>query len=440
MAGPYDLTPEEFQAMLEASLSDQRIALEGQNYKRGANDYATPQPGGRNLGYTYVASNPLEHLASAIRRVTGSNRMNAAQDEQSRQVDAKGQGMGAFYGATQRNAPVPVDYGALYGEDPVSAAAAANAMGGNVGRSRALSEPATILGGPFEQAGKQYGMEALTGQRDLIGVGQHRADIASQDKGRLQTREQFVAEQARKAQESAREEALARARLALDEKRAEQDNWAGSPDPAGGVVLYNRKTGEIRRDGSSTPGGAPQAPNFKSEAQGKAFGYVERLTLARKQMEEAGYPTGAEGYKDAAAMDARGGPVAFMVPKEASSEAGQRYFNAARNAVAALLRKESGAAINKDEWEQFSGLYIPREWDSLPARKNKLEMLDVMQKSLAGEAGPGAQRYWRERLDYEMAQANKPKPTAPPTPVDPGTVPATPPAVRKWNSVTGKIE
>ena len=55
MPNPYDLTPEEFQAMLDATLADQRIALQGQNYKRGANDYVTPQPGGRNLGYTYVA-------------------------------------------------------------------------------------------------------------------------------------------------------------------------------------------------------------------------------------------------------------------------------------------------------------------------------------------------------------------------------------------------
>jgi hypothetical protein len=83
--------------MIEAMLSDSRVALAGQDLKRGAGDAATPQPDGRNLGYTYVASNPMEHLAAAIQRAQGIGRMDRAQAEQQGQLGAKGQGVGTFW-------------------------------------------------------------------------------------------------------------------------------------------------------------------------------------------------------------------------------------------------------------------------------------------------------------------------------------------------------
>jgi hypothetical protein len=267
MENQYQLTPEEFQAMLDASIADQRIALQGQNFKRGSTDYSTPQPKGNNLGYTFVASNPLEHLAAAIQRTQGGIRMDRSQGEQERQLGAKGQGMGAFYGATQRNAPVPVDYGALYGEDPVSAADAANAMGGNVERQRGLGNVATTLGGPFEAAGKQYGMEALTGQRDLIGVGQHRAEMAGKRQALLQSAAQAEADRLWKEKSHADTLSLGRERLRFDmTKPAKEAKETSSKDAADlrkefqGLATYKNTQGvaesakKILSTGESGPG------------------------------------------------------------------------------------------------------------------------------------------------------------------------------------------
>jgi hypothetical protein len=129
-------------------------------------------------------------------------------------------------------------------------------------------------------------------------------------------------------------------------------------------------------------------------------------------MAEAGFPEGMGGRKDAAAMGAQSGPISSLVPQEAASEPGSRYFNAARNLVAALLRKESGAAISNDEWKQFTGLYIPMPWDSPEARDNKLKLLDLMEKSMAAAAGPSAQRYWEQAAPPTGAGPTAPGPKA----------------------------
>jgi hypothetical protein len=287
----------------------------------------------------------------------------------------------------------------LYGEDPQAVQAQAQALADAMMRRRAAGTVATVIGGSYANAGKAFlgdadqsgamlgqagqfqGQQKMLRGRMAADAAQHQAQLAAQALARQQQAAQFDQE------------------LALKREALAQDAWKVVPDVSGGGGGFkvNSKTGEVMPLQPPNPlgPGLPKLPTFKNEDQSKSFSYSERMREARKQMEEAGYPAGVSGRKDAAAMGAQSGPISSLVPQEAASEQGGRYFNAARNLVAALLRKESGAAISNDEWKQFTGLYVPMPWDSPEARSNKLRMLDLMQKSMEAAAGPSAQQYWQ---------------------------------------------
>lgn len=202
--------------------------------------------------------------------------------------------------------------------------------------------------------------------------------------------------------EQARHNKVAEAQAA---QRIDQDSWRSTPDALGGVTLHNTKTGEMR---GRLPGAQGVVGAKMTESQGKAFSAVSRMREARKQMEAAGYPTGLGGRKDAWATGASGGAMSTITPQEAASEEGQRYFTAARNLIAALLRKESGAAITKDEWEQLGPLYVPMPWDSTESRAQKLKMLDIMEESAVVESGPSGASVLASKSKGSQAPENDP--------------------------------
>jgi hypothetical protein len=318
----------------------------------------------------------------------------------------------------------PIDYGALFDGPEGDARAQAQALAQAIKLRRDMGTLGGVLGGPYAGAGKMFEADAQNMDHSLQGAQQFRAQAGQRSQALLQSADQFRQEQNRRAQDSVQSADQHAAQLALQREQMNQDNWSGSPDPSGGVVLYNRKTGEVRRDGGPAAGNGPHTPTFKSEDQSKSFSFTERIREARKQMDQAGYPQGIAGRKDAAAMGAQSGPISSLVPQEAASEPGSRYFNASRNLVAALLRKESGAAISNDEWKQFTGLYIPMPWDSPEAKQNKLRLLDIMEKSMAAASGPSANAYWAQSGSVQT-------PGTPPlgsSPAAPGTPPSGGPA------------
>jgi hypothetical protein len=87
------MSPAQLQTMLDGTLAEARGQIAGRDYAQADQLAQTPQPGGRNLGYTYVASNPMEHLAAAINGIQGSQGMARAKGEQNRQIDARGAGL-----------------------------------------------------------------------------------------------------------------------------------------------------------------------------------------------------------------------------------------------------------------------------------------------------------------------------------------------------------
>lgn len=282
----------------------------------------------------------------------------------------------------------------LFGDDPAAAQMQARALADAMRRRKAAGTVATIIGGPFQGAGRAFLGDADQTAGTLAQAGQYRAQAGLQGRRMAQDESQFEAQQAGQRAASASAERRHAEDLKMRREAMDQEAWAAVPDQLGGVVMYNRKTGESRPMGPQGPGqpGAPRMPAFKTEGQSNAYGFAGRIRQARKDMEEAGYPSGAQGYVDASAMGARSGPVSSLIPQEAASEPGSRYYTAARNLAAALLRKESGAAIGKDEWAFAMSNYIPTQSDSPELRANKLKMLDIMENAMVASAGPsGAQ-------------------------------------------------
>lgn len=86
--------PQTLQLMLQALNSGETMGM-------GAGLMQTPGAEGRNVGRTYVASSPLEHLASASSRGLGAYMMNKGQQQ-------RGAGIQAFINALRQPPQQPV--------------------------------------------------------------------------------------------------------------------------------------------------------------------------------------------------------------------------------------------------------------------------------------------------------------------------------------------
>jgi hypothetical protein len=103
------MTPDELQALLDGTLAGPRGALAQGDWAQAQQMSETQQPGGRNLGYTYVAANPLEHMAAAIKQGMGYSDMRDARAQQSAQLDKQGTGLAQYLAMFQRGGrPLPV--------------------------------------------------------------------------------------------------------------------------------------------------------------------------------------------------------------------------------------------------------------------------------------------------------------------------------------------
>jgi hypothetical protein len=169
------------------------------------------------------------------------------------------------------------------------------------------------------------------------------------------------------------------------------ENWQHIPAKDGNpAYLYNRKTAETRPIGG-VPGMEFDPKNAAggklTEPQLKTYEAANRI-IDNLGVLSTGGPTGIGGRKDLAATGLGGGPASWIVPQEAASEGGRLYFDAARNVIGGLLRKESGAAISADEWNQLGPNYVPMPWDSEETRAAKLQRLHSTLNALIVQAGP----------------------------------------------------
>jgi hypothetical protein len=258
--------------------------------------------------------------------------------------------------------------------------------------------------------------QAQTGEQGLVEAGQHRLAATMKQLAEQRQAQQHAAQLAAQQAEQNRQYGLQQQRLGLDtgrfgyergrdaqrmeldrEKMSQPDIGAIADPVAGGIMMYDKRTGE-RVMAKDSAGAGPATPSVGklTDTQAKSFEAAQRL-MQTMPIIRGGPPTGSRGRVDAWATGATPNTVASWTPREMASDEGQRYFAAGRNAIAALLRKESGAAIGHEEWAGLGPEYIPMPYDTPQVKQDKLDRLDAQLESLIIQAGPQAGQYLQQK-------------------------------------------
>lgn len=177
-------------------------------------------------------------------------------------------------------------------------------------------------------------------------------------------------------------------------------NYALNKENQNMPVIQAGPNGEVfsvdRRKGIGSPvldtSGKPLNKGEKplTEYQGKSTGFGMRAAEADKIISDLGTEGVAEvGFKRAAENAPIVGGLAGAAVNTTVSAAAQKRDQAERDFVNAVLRQESGAAINKDEFDNARKQYFPRVGDSKEViaqkAKNRQTAIDAFRIS----AGPG---------------------------------------------------
>lgn len=178
-------------------------------------------------------------------------------------------------------------------------------------------------------------------------------------------------------------------------ERAGEDKFAIKEvtDPnTGATTLVRVKT--TGGEGVIPTGVPPSAPNNpyaygkQNEAQSKDSGYANRMFDAEGVLRD---PKVIEAGTSVKQAGIEGIPlVPDMAKNWAHSPEYQKYDQAQRNMINAILRRESGAAISSSEFDNAYKQYIPRPGDSPEKLQEKQRN---RQAAIAGIAGGGGQSY-----------------------------------------------
>jgi hypothetical protein len=240
----------------------------------------------------------------------------------------------------------------------------------------------------------------------------------------------FRESEAQRAQRNAdRSYGLEQQRLGLAKTQAEAAgrgyDYKEVDDGQGGktLVRIEKATGNITRPeipGVDGQPPSPYAPTQKlTEGESKDRSYVNRMTDAHKTITELeNINEGTTGFIGgvAAANPYIRDSAAFNL---SASPERQKILQAQRNFINATLRRESGAVINKEEFENGQRQYFPMPGDSAEVleqkRRNRMLTIEGMMQ--------GAGRGYKPPADYVgtkgPAQPGQPAQSAQP-PTRPG--------------------
>lgn len=96
-------------------------------------------------------------------------------------------------------------------------------------------------------------------------------------------------------------------------------------------------------------------------------------------------------------------PDSGFVANMTNSETFRNYQAGAREWIAALLRKDTGAAVTNTEWELYFPTYFPQPGDSAEVQKQKLERRVAEARKLRASSGGFFERM-APNFDAEMSQ------------------------------------
>ncbi len=182
-------------------------------------------------------------------------------------------------------------------------------------------------------------------------------------------------------------------------------------DPATGeLTFYNKKTGEFvdmpTGQDTSTGDSLPLRPGFNfsrglpklTETQDKSRYFAQMMTTALpdmiSQLQEGYLPTRVDQVAVGPEAPGLQGKIAnSFTPRSAASPQGRKFYTAGRQILAALLRKESGAAITDDEWSNYGPMYLPWPGDSKDDITRKMDVLSIQIDNIAQGSGPAYRNF-----------------------------------------------
>jgi len=158
-----------------------------------------------------------------------------------------------------------------------------------------------------------------------------------------------------------------------------------SAQAALGRLAIARGQYDLEREGNWAPGRnyakATSGAGAASEGERNASGFYQRMVAANselKNLTDAGYdPANLRDYLS----------TGTLLGNYSASTQGQQYHQAAMNWVRANLRKESGAAIGKDEAAQEIKNYFPQPGDSPEVITQKARSREVTEGAMRQAAG-----------------------------------------------------
>jgi hypothetical protein len=137
---------------------------------------------------------------------------------------------------------------------------------------------------------------------------------------------------------------------------------------------------------TSKTGGAPSivsgvrpAPKGMNENQAKAAGFADRIAESNPILDTPPQSVGASF------LSAVPGGNFALDPKQ------QMFFQAERNFINAVLRRESGAVISDPEFDNARKQYIPQPGDSPQVLDQKRRNRETVLRSISRDAGPSYQ-------------------------------------------------
>lgn len=141
---------------------------------------------------------------------------------------------------------------------------------------------------------------------------------------------------------------------------------------------------QVQRVAKTTGAGAVRAPNNE---QSLAAGFANRMVAATNELDKL---TDA-GYDPTNFRDRAGQAIGGFTGNSLTSDTGQQFHQAAQNWVRANLRKESGAAIGKDEMATEVANYFPVAGDTPATVAQKARNRELVNQNMIAAAGPA----WR---------------------------------------------
>lgn len=170
--------------------------------------------------------------------------------------------------------------------------------------------------------------------------------------------------------------------------RADEDKFTPvkitNPDGTTSTGAFNPRTGQTTMaPGQTSQPTNPYSYGKQNENQSKDSGYANRLFRAEGVLRDPKSIAAAESLYQRGLDNLPMGVGNYL-----QSSDYQRYDQAARDFVNAVLRRESGAAINQSEFDNAYRQYLPRPGDSKEVlaekQRNRIEAI----KGIAGGGGP----------------------------------------------------